>query len=734
MSSSLATADFVIITALEEELNAILEQLPGYKKLEKDGIDVHTYYQAQIKTNRSDGASYTIIITCLVGMGPINASAKAVAINHRWKPRGVLLVGIGGGVKGEINLGDVFVADQIADGTLGKISAEEPVAINHKMVKRNRVPKRNANPKRKYRWQAIQVDRNLLDQVSNFSTGWEQRIKAKRPKAGKPTRQIGTVVSGGDVIAHEDTVSSLRTTWPKLIGVEMEGGAIAIALSSVAERPAFLMVRGVSDLADNRKNVRSTKVWRPYACAVAAAYAICLLEGGPLIGGKSLSPVRSRQRKPKHSGASVNSSSLVSVNVEGNEITPINVETKKILNELERLNKQQAAILASLDDKQNLHELLKIAEAANPGLSFSANTTSEATTYVIQAKPGADNLEIGHLVFDQHTAAGLRGLRKLENALDEGLSVEFTPEECQWESQLKLPWRSLSENNGKLRLAPRIPDIKNPIKLICLRDSDVLATLNIAYASVVRVGRRVVEVKISEGKLAGEVSFILHKNSTKTTVSINLKWWSTTAANALDTVNLFLALCESPIFIIEYLESGERIMGRFNTQGINKDHLLHIQKLLKSINVINQKFNVDLRFPEKLKNEDARHLTLLAKAISEGGIVHGNPGRVNITVPKVTAEGFLMEWKKRSPSTIEIRRHNFSIELLGQKLEIGEWISKFEKANPCKKLKDFEADLKNLSTEQNIVVSANYQELTEIFPLWQHEKPNLIRRSRRNAS
>ncbi len=117
-----APVDFVVITALEEERDALLSKLRGARRLDKEDADVHTYYRATIRSLRRDRSKYQVIATCLLNMGPINASAQAVSVVNRWKPRYVLLVGIACGVRGEVNHGDVLVASQVADYTLGKQS------------------------------------------------------------------------------------------------------------------------------------------------------------------------------------------------------------------------------------------------------------------------------------------------------------------------------------------------------------------------------------------------------------------------------------------------------------------------------------------------------------------------------------------------------------------------------------------------------------------------------------
>jgi hypothetical protein len=62
----------------------------------------------------------------------------------------------------------------------------------------------------------------------------------------------------------------------------MEAAGVASATYESVKKPGFFMVRGVSDLADEMKNSRQAQKWRPYACAIAAAYTVALLQSGPV--------------------------------------------------------------------------------------------------------------------------------------------------------------------------------------------------------------------------------------------------------------------------------------------------------------------------------------------------------------------------------------------------------------------------------------------------------------------
>ncbi|WP_437310270.1 phosphorylase family protein [Sorangium sp. So ce388] len=253
--------DFLILTALPEERDAVLSKLPGHRRLDRDGVDLHTYFEATVATNREDGAIYRVLITCQASMGPIQAAISASAVTERWHPDHLLLVGIAGGLKAEVAFGDVMVARAVADYTVGKVREDGS---------------------REERWESYPADAGLVHAVNAFLVGWEDLISEARPEDGKPKRIVDVIASGGDVITSKELIAAYQKDWPKLIGVEMEGGAVAAALHHHKLRPRFIMIRGVSDLADGEDNASMKKVWRAYARDVAAAYAIGLLRDGPV--------------------------------------------------------------------------------------------------------------------------------------------------------------------------------------------------------------------------------------------------------------------------------------------------------------------------------------------------------------------------------------------------------------------------------------------------------------------
>jgi nucleoside phosphorylase/sugar/nucleoside kinase (ribokinase family) len=264
LSSSNPQIDFVLITALAEERDAVLAKLPGHQKLPPINDDIRTYFQAELPITFPDGSNgvYRVVVMCLSGMGRVASATATTDSIRRWHPRYVMLVGIAGGIAArKIQLGDILISDQIVDYEQQKQTAGES----------------------KIRWDVQRADPRLLNASNNYrGESWQDLIKIERPRQGKPNRHIGPIASGDKVVAFTEILNRYQDMWPKLLGVEMEAAGVATAAFQSPDRPGFLMVRGVSDLADENKGSSQVEKWRSYACDVAASFAIALLRSGPV--------------------------------------------------------------------------------------------------------------------------------------------------------------------------------------------------------------------------------------------------------------------------------------------------------------------------------------------------------------------------------------------------------------------------------------------------------------------
>ena len=251
--------DFLIITALPEERDAVLGQLPDHQKVQK--ADFLTYYRATLETDSgSDQENPIVAMTMLTQMGNTSAAAHTTQCIQHLNPYYVLMVGIAGGIKNKVNLGDVVVSNKII---YYEHTKETPSGSEQRI-------------------EVESVDRLLLERAMNREINWYTLIQAERPTspniAEVPQVYFAPIASGEKVIADDDSVSKLTQLAPKIAAIEMESFGVAIAAAKSEHRPRFIAIRGISDYADDAKN----DDWHEYAADSAASFALELLRSGAI--------------------------------------------------------------------------------------------------------------------------------------------------------------------------------------------------------------------------------------------------------------------------------------------------------------------------------------------------------------------------------------------------------------------------------------------------------------------
>ena len=260
------TADFVILTALEEERDAMLAHLPQAQRMPLSSEDTRVCFGTQLPVVYNGGeAAYNIVVQCLLDMGTVDAALATVDAIRRWRPGYVLLVGIAGGVaENGAALGDVLVSTQIVDYGQQKLTDED----------------------RKFRFKGFPVSAELASFAQSLRPEeWLPLIKERRPtkgEKGEPALRRGPIASASTLAEQKSLLQDLLASWPKLIGLEMEAAGAATAVSQMPQPPQFFMVRGVSDLCDAKRGSKNVQKWRAYARDVAAAYTAALLKHGPV--------------------------------------------------------------------------------------------------------------------------------------------------------------------------------------------------------------------------------------------------------------------------------------------------------------------------------------------------------------------------------------------------------------------------------------------------------------------
>lgn len=247
MSTGRTPADdnIAIFCALEEERRFLLERW-NLKSAGK--IDSLQYWRGDVK-------SVPVTLYGPDAMGRVPAAIETMVFLAQVPVKLILVLGIAGGFKDKVNLGDVVVANSVVDMATRKVQEADG----------------KVHPKFRPLHFATNTRTEAVRRLHDFTEAWEQGVRkeaafpaGKVPviRAGKPVASLDEVVSSDEWVNRLATASG-----GEIVALEMEsGGVCAAARRSNVE---VGVVRGVSDLADPAK---SDTEWRRRAMIGVASY------------------------------------------------------------------------------------------------------------------------------------------------------------------------------------------------------------------------------------------------------------------------------------------------------------------------------------------------------------------------------------------------------------------------------------------------------------------------------
>ena len=239
--------DFAVLIALQEEFEQVYGSIIPKGEPLPVGQDTAYVFNAQ---------GYSGCVACVGKMGPTATADLSRSILERFKPRLICVIGIAGGLEKSLRLGDVLVADQADDylHTAKAVSSGEdgfdfqlsgeafPTTSACLAILRNWP---NAARAAFERWQeeggsdldATTVPENLRAQVGF-----------------RPNIAFGHIATGNVVGAAAGFTHMLQKRDRKLAALEMESAGMLSAVHKHRPETMTLVLRGISDFADERKS------------------------------------------------------------------------------------------------------------------------------------------------------------------------------------------------------------------------------------------------------------------------------------------------------------------------------------------------------------------------------------------------------------------------------------------------------------------------------------------------
>jgi nucleoside phosphorylase len=283
--------DIGVVIALPEEFGYF------HAEIEKDCTPVKdpTTGRYDYVFERAGGLRrpYRCVAAVVGEMGPTKASLLTEGLIARWQPRTLVVIGLAGGIGGDVQLGDVVIGTQVdaylenskaipgngkqeftfeLAGEVYRPSADLIQAARHF---------RFANKPLYGHWTAD----GAADLAGILSNSDRERLSSANLIRKEPAYVEGAVASGPTVASAGSFVRWIKERNRKFLAIEMESAGVLAAIYQRADPARSLVLRAISDFADERKaeldRVQGGGL-RRYAMGNACRLLWRLLEAGEL--------------------------------------------------------------------------------------------------------------------------------------------------------------------------------------------------------------------------------------------------------------------------------------------------------------------------------------------------------------------------------------------------------------------------------------------------------------------
>lgn len=265
-----STGRVAVLTILDEEFAAAERQLGPLREIEEG------YYEPETDC-------HDVVVMQAADRTNVAAQEAVNDLIEAFRPEVLIVCGIGGGVEGQdgIATGDVVVASYLHYGEFRKLSErgdhDRYLAYDQ--------------PSAMLRSKQVHPVRRAGD--------WKERVDVDPPEGdGDPKVLVGPVLAGEKVIGNPEHHEHQRalSRFTDVIAVDMEsygaGRALHSARTHVDYDPLLMVIRGISDIVVKPRedpgdavdipaaqaNNEQRRLWKEYACAVAAAFTAAMVE------------------------------------------------------------------------------------------------------------------------------------------------------------------------------------------------------------------------------------------------------------------------------------------------------------------------------------------------------------------------------------------------------------------------------------------------------------------------
>lgn len=256
--------DLLVITAIAIELAAA-------KKVFGIGEDVPARYSKNgihfwpVTIQRADGP-LSCVVASLGNAGNVNASAITTLLLSELNPKKVLMMGIAGGRRKKLTLGEVILSERVVYYEGGAAHAGGTIALRPEMQRPGLSTQQDLN--------AYFATASLPDRLQERAEKLGFAIPVESPAGEVAARLMvspATIASGELLIRDPEVFEGFQGIHEKALVAEMEAYGVFDACEK--QNVPVLVIRGISDYGDTTKDNTFHKVASEAAAIVTLDYA-----------------------------------------------------------------------------------------------------------------------------------------------------------------------------------------------------------------------------------------------------------------------------------------------------------------------------------------------------------------------------------------------------------------------------------------------------------------------------
>lgn len=257
--------DVLVLTALDVEL-AAAKQAFGIAEDAEHATTENGLHIWKAPVTQPSGKTASCVVACFAGAGNVDASSLTSMLLGELRPSNVLMLGIAAGLRDKCALGEVVLAERIVAYEGAALIEGGKVEVRPEIT---RLTMRVRQDISSYLSNRATLESRLAERYLALGIEFPDQVEAG-PVAKGTLPKTATVASGEKLLRDPEKFLGMRELHGKTEVAEMEGAGLFAACANFGK--PVLMVRGISDFGDSRKDNRFHLLAAKAAAAVTVDY------------------------------------------------------------------------------------------------------------------------------------------------------------------------------------------------------------------------------------------------------------------------------------------------------------------------------------------------------------------------------------------------------------------------------------------------------------------------------